>query len=161
PSVVEPERVQMGAHQPDLSRRISEPDLVGEAPAHFPLLEINTCGPTLIILPQAPLEILGRSAVHFPEWLSRILFVRAIRARLAHFDPGLRGDHPEGRRPVAAESLGQELEHVARFMADEAVVHHLLRRHREVALRALMKGTGSTEVRTLTLELHVFTDHAD
>src|SRR6185369_11267380 len=63
--------------------------------------------------------------------------------------------------PIDAEALGEEVEDIAALVAHEAVVHRLLRRHGEVAMRALMEGTRAAVVRALALQLDVLTDDAD
>ena len=78
------------------------------------------------IVPEHLLEVGGRGRVYLPVWLARIRTF-ATRLDFPDFDSRLLADHLDGGRPLDPESLLEEAEHVAAFVADEAVVHPLLR----------------------------------
>ena len=160
PVVVEAQRVEVPAQEPDLARREPEPEPLGRLTGDVAALEVIARRLPDRLIPQHALEILRRGRIELPHGLA---WVGPLAARLdfPNLDPGLLGDGAHGRGPVHTEALLQEAEYVAVFVADEAVIHPLLGRHREVPVRALMERARAAPVGAHTAQVHVLADDLD
>ena len=161
PLVVEAERVQVRAHQPQLARGEAEPHPVGQLATHLALLEISPCRLAQVVLPERAPAVFRRRAIHFPERLAGILLVRMTGVHLDDIDARFFPDHPDRGHEVHADPLHEVGEDVAALVAHEAVVSPDLRGDGEIASGALMERTRSAKIRPGALELHVLADHPD
>jgi len=92
----------------------------------------------------------------------RLAGVGTSRARaLGYGDADAARDFAYRRRVVHAESLHEEGEDVARFVADEAIEHPLLGNDGEIAMRAAVKWAAPPVVRSSPLQLDAFADNPD
>jgi hypothetical protein len=93
------------------------------------------------------------------QWLAGVGTSRP--AALGNRDSDTPRDFAHGGRIIHAQPLHEKREHIARFVADEAVKHALLGDDGEVAMGAAVERTATAEIRARAFELDRFADDPD
>ena len=155
--VVDAERGEIGPHEPDLARRKAQPEAIGHVAGDGARDEILARWYPKRVVPQYPLEVHLRCGIGLPQGLARI-GTFALRFGLVQLDAALFRHHAHRRRPVNPKALLQERKHIARFLADKAVIELLLRRDREIPVHPLVKGTWTAVVSPPSLERNKLAD---
>ncbi len=144
----------------DRRRGIADPESLSRLAINAARTEVVARNIAAIVIPQHAAEIFGRAGGDFPQPLPRVR-PRAMRVRCRDVDPRLLGHQADGAGPIHPQPLGQEGEDIATLVAHEAVVHVLLRGHREIRVRALMERARAAVVRAQALEGYVLADDLD